>query len=70
LANFTVESGTNHLRRPFGDIVNGAVTDGFPTFDNTTLSTDTGEWFEQEGGWADVVDMFICEFFRLCNTLH
>lgn len=57
LANFTVEAGTNHLRRPLGDVVNGALQGGFPTFDNITLSTETGEWFEQE--WADVVEMFI-----------
>lgn len=57
LANFTVRNGDNFLQRPFGDVVNGAVTGGFPTYDNTTLSTENGTWFEQE--WADVVDMFL-----------
>lgn len=55
LANMTVLSGENHLKRPVGGgrVESGALKGGEVRHTNVTLNTETGEWqvigFEQMG---------------------
>ncbi len=46
LANFTVVSGDNHLKRPVagGRAESGALRSGDIKHTNLTLNTETGEW--------------------------
>jgi alkaline phosphatase D len=48
LANFTVVSGENHLKRPVagGRAESGALRYGEVMHTNFTLNTETGEWKE------------------------
>lgn len=46
LANFTVLSGENHLKRPIagGQVESGALRFGEVKHTNLTLNTDTNKW--------------------------